>query len=216
VRADLRRRLAALRDVPLNFDPQGEHRPEDGWHVDDLCQPLPPEAPGPPEPGGSWETARRLLRDYGLADPAIVRGHYDPEAPLEQRVMLLELRWHGLRLYAGVRVGGVTDETRDVDGRPVRVWGWDYRTLRGHVEMGRLDYEVWKWLDTGEVQFRIHAYSKPARDVGPILRLGFRIVGRRAQLRFYRHACARMADLTARAGSRSGSRPGPPSARTRG
>ncbi|MCA1681991.1 MAG: DUF1990 domain-containing protein [Actinobacteria bacterium] len=34
------------------------------------------------------------------------------------------------------------DETRDVDGRTVRVWGWNYRTLQGHLEMGQMDYEV--------------------------------------------------------------------------
>ena len=57
-------------------------------------------------------------------------------------------------------------------------------------------WEVWKWLDTGAVEFRIHAFSRaaPTRDV--LVRLGLRLFARREQLRFYRHACARMRSLT--------------------
>jgi uncharacterized protein (UPF0548 family) len=79
----------------------------------------------------------------------------------------------------------------------VRRWGWNYRTLQGHLEMGQMDYEVHKWLDSGEVQFRIHAFSRPARIPNPVIRLGFRLFGRRVQRRFARHACQRMARLTA-------------------
>jgi hypothetical protein len=113
--------------------------------------------------------------------------------------MVLEARFHGLRFRLGVRVGGVTDETRDVDGRQARVWGWNYRTLRGHLEMGQMDYEVWKWFDSGEVEFRICAFSRAARLPNPIVRLGFRVFGRREQVRFARRACERMASLTAAA-----------------
>ena len=111
--------------------------------------------------------------------------------------MLLELRFWGLRFHVGVRVGGTYDETRDLDGRKGRVWGWSYRTLQGHLEMGQMDYELWKFLDTGEVEFRIHAVSRAARIPNPIVRLGFRLFGRREQVRFARRACDRMARLTA-------------------
>jgi hypothetical protein len=109
--------------------------------------------------------------------------------------MLLELRFYGLRFYVGVRVGGVRDETTDRDGGPVRAWGWNYRTLQGHLEIGQMDYEVWKWLDSGAVEFRIHAVSRAARIRNPIVRLGFYLFGRREQLRFARHSCQRMAQL---------------------
>jgi uncharacterized protein (UPF0548 family) len=79
-------------------------------------------------------------------------------------------------------------------GRPVRVWGWSYRTLRGHLEMGQMDYEVLKWLDDGSVEFRIHVVSRPARIPNPLVRLGFRLFGRREQVRFARRALARMAE----------------------
>lgn len=47
------------------------------------------------------------------------------------------------------------DETRTVHGRAVRVCGWNYRTLGGHFEMGQMNYELWKWLDNGDVAFRV-------------------------------------------------------------
>jgi len=197
-----RRALAALADKGFNFDPdQTEHfTTANGWHVDDYTQPLPPEPPGPPIPGGSFEVAQRLMEDYEFADPAIVRAVYATDSPLEHRDMLLEGRLWGLRFRFGVRVGGLIDEELATDGRPLRRWRWSYRTLQGHLEMGQMDYEVRKWLDTGEVEFRIHAFSRPAHIPNPVIRLGFRLFGRRVQRRFARHACQRMARLTAARG----------------
>jgi uncharacterized protein (UPF0548 family) len=194
-----RRALAALADKGFNFDPDQAERftTANGWHVDDYAQPLPPEPPGPPTPGGSFEVAQRLMRNYEFADPAIVRAVYATDGPLERRDMLLEGRFWGLRFHFGVRVGGLVDEELAVDGRRLRRWGWNYRTLQGHLEMGQMDYEVGKWLDSGQVEFRIHAVSRPAHIPNPVIRLGFRLFGRRVQRRFARHACRRMARLTA-------------------
>jgi uncharacterized protein (UPF0548 family) len=191
--------LEALRDKGFNFDPEQREQftTENGWKVNDYTQPLPPEPPGRPQPGGSFAVAQRLMRDYQFADPAIVRAIYQPDSPFERRDMLLEGRFYGLRFYLGVRVGGVLDEQRTVDGRPVKVWGWNYRTLQGHLEMGQMDYELWKWLDDGGVDFRIHAFSRPAHIPNPVVRLGFGVFGRWVQRRFARHACRRMALLTA-------------------
>jgi uncharacterized membrane protein/uncharacterized protein (UPF0548 family) len=193
-----RRALDELHDKGLNFDLErhGQFTPENGWRVDDYRQPLPSEPPGRPLPDGSWQAARRLIGDYAFADPSIVRAVYYPDRPLEQRDMLLEGRFLGLRFYFGCRVGGVNDQLRTIDGRQVQVWGWNYRTLQGHLEMGQMDYEVWKWLDSGTVEFRIHVVSKPARIPNPVVRLGFRVFGRAMQRRFARHACRRMAQLT--------------------
>jgi uncharacterized protein (UPF0548 family) len=146
-------------------------------------------------PGGTWERARELMLDYEFADPRIVRAVYAPDSALEGRDMLLEVRFLGLRSHFGVRVGGVVDDTCPADGREVRVWGWNYRTLQGHLEMGQMDYEVWKWLDSGEVQFRIHVVSRPARIGNPIIRWGFHLFGRRQQVKFAKRACERMARL---------------------
>jgi len=190
---DAERRLAALRERPLNFDP--DTLGEQGWERDDYRQVLPGEEPGPPEPGGSWETAAALSRGYAFADPSLVEAHYDPRVPLEQREMLLILHALGARIYAGVRVGSAGTETREREGREAQVFFWNYRTLEGHVEAGQRDFEVWKWLDSGQVEFRTHARSRPA-DANPVIRLGFRLLGRHKQVEFGRRACTRMALLT--------------------
>jgi len=203
--------LDTLHDKGPNFDVEGrdEHTPEHGWKVDHYLERLPSEPPGLPVPGGSWEAARSLMHDYEFADPSMLTAIYDAEEPLAGRDMLLEARWHGLRFDIGVRVGGVTDETRDVDGQQVRVWGWNYRTLQGHLEMGQMDYEVWKWLDDGTVEFRVHRFSRRARVGNPVVRLGLRLFGRREQVRFARRACWRMARLTAAALERPALHRGP-------
>jgi uncharacterized protein (UPF0548 family) len=191
------RRALALRAKQPNFDPAqaATFTRERGWRIDDYRQPLPAEPPGPPVANGSWETARRLMRDYEFADPAIVRAIYYDDRPLEERDMLLELHFFGLRFHAGVRVGGIRDETITSEGHDVRVWGWSYRTLQGHLEMGQMDYEVWKRLASGAVDFRIHVVSRPATIRNPFIRAGFQLFGRREQRRFARHACERMARL---------------------
>jgi uncharacterized protein (UPF0548 family) len=196
--AEACRALEELRAKGLNFSLAERDRftAETGWRFDRYLQPLPPEPPGLPVPEGSWHVARRLVRDYRLADPAIVRAVYDRDAPLDGRDMLLEVRFLGLRFYLGVRVGEVFDELREEHGRPARVWGWNYRTLEDHLEMGQQDYEVWKWVDSGDVEFRTHAFSRPAPIRNPLVRLGFHLFGRGQQTRFARHACARMARLT--------------------
>jgi uncharacterized protein (UPF0548 family) len=193
--------LIEMRARPLNFDPAAVGSPPrgGGWHVDDLAAPL---------ALGSFERARDAMRRYEVADPALVRAFYDERDPLEGRTMVLELRLRRLRFVVGVRVGAAYDERRDVDGRAVRVGGWNYRTLEGHLEMGQLAWEVWKWEDTGAVEFHIHAFSRPAPTDDLVVGLGYRLVGRRQQLRFYRRACARMAALTA-------DHPGSPPARCR-
>jgi uncharacterized protein (UPF0548 family) len=190
------RRLSAPYDAAPNFEMSALAgiAPGSGWNVDDYRQPLPPEAPGAPEPGGTWEQARELMENYEFADPRIVRAVYAPDSALEGRDMLLEVRFWGLRFHFGVRAGGVVDEVQEHGGRPVRVWGWSYRTLQGHLEMGQMDYAVWKWLDDGSVEFRIHVVSRPARIPNRLIRLGFRLFGRGQQIRFARRACQRMAE----------------------
>lgn len=190
---DIEQRLAALRGRPLNFRPETLSDP--GWEHDDFRQPLPPEQPGPPEPGGSWEAAVALSRSYAFADPSLVEARYDADVPLEQREMLLILHALGARVYAGVRINDVGEETRGENGHQAQVSFWNYRTLEGHVEAGQRDFEVWKWLDSGNVEFRTHAVSRPAES-NPIVRLGFRLLGRHKQVEFGRRACQRVVLLT--------------------
>jgi uncharacterized protein (UPF0548 family) len=206
------RALAELAGRPLNVDPEelAAALTRTGWHVDDYRRPLAPEPPGEPLAAGSFAIARRLMTDYAFADPAIVRAVFDPAGGLANRNMLLQVRFGPLRFLVGCRVGAITDETRSVGRRAVRVWGWSYGTLAGHFERGTMDFAVWKWLDDGAVEFRIHVVSRAARVGNPLVRLGFRIVGRREQVRFARRACERMGALVERELARAGA--GAPSA----
>lgn len=193
-----RRALERLQRRELNFDPADleDAGPETGWQVDDHAAELPSEPHGPPVAGGSWEVARDLIRDYRFADPTLIQAVYYPSQRFEERNMLLEGRFLGLRFLFGVRVAAVIDETRhDDEGRPVRAWGWSYRTLEGHLERGQMSFTVEKRYDTGEVLFRINAVSQVAHIPNPIVRIGFRIFGRRLQLRFAHQALARMREL---------------------
>lgn len=190
--------LDALHAQVYNYDAVHPERftAARGWRHETRCQALPGEDPGLPVPGGSWEIARDLMRDYEFADPAMVQAIYHPDAPLEGRDMLLVIRFSLLRFRVGVRVGGVFDETRTVDGRDVRVYGWNYRTLGGHFEMGQMNYELWKWTDNGDVEFRVHGVWRPGGTRNPFLIVGFRLVGRHQRERFYSAACERMLTLT--------------------
>ena len=52
-------------------------------------------------------------------------------------------------------------------------------------------WEVWKWLDTGEAQFRVHAYSRMVGSTNPFTIAGVRLFGQRERPRY----------LTSRAGA---------------
>jgi uncharacterized protein (UPF0548 family) len=180
--------LMALRQRRVNYDPARapqDGRPDGHWHVDSDDAVIGSERPGPPVPDGPWETGCVLVRQYEFAEPAIIRAAYLAGSELAGRDMLLEGRFFGLRFYLGVRITAVIDETRDGENGPERVWGWSYQTLEGHLEQGRLNYEVIKNLGTGRVTFRVSGYSRAAPIPGVVIRWGFRLFGRWTQRRFY-------------------------------
>ncbi len=190
--------VTALAARKVNFDPArvDEFVHGGGWRVDDMIERLPHEAAGPPEEGGSWQVGRRIMDSYQLADPRIVTATYAVDAPLAGRDMLLRIHFLAFRFDVAVRIGDVYEEELEIDGRPVRIFGWDYRTLEGHFEQGQMHYEIWKWLDSGDVEFHLRAVSRAARSGPFFLRTGFRLLGRPNQLRFYRQICRRMRRLT--------------------
>jgi uncharacterized protein (UPF0548 family) len=203
--------LSSLRGRGLNYDPAGapqDGRPDGHWHVDGSDIVLGREAAGAPAAGGPWELACALVAQYEFTDGRIVRAIYRPADDLLGRDMLLEGRFAWLRFYLGVRVTGVTDETRDGGRGAERVWGWSYQTLQGHLEQGRLSYEVIKNLASGRVTFRVCGYSRPAPMRSPVIRLGFALFGRRTQRRFYRSVQLRLRALV-QAGQRGAPLPRP-------
>jgi uncharacterized protein (UPF0548 family) len=178
--------LVAQRERRINFD---HTEIDDSWRHDRARARLGTEAPGPPEPDGVWQTACRLVAAYEMSDPSLIRAVYDPGAPLLGRDMLLEGRFSALRFYMGVRITAVTDERRDGSC----AWGWAYETLEGHLERGRMSYEVVKDEAFGVVDLVITAYSRGAPTLGPVTTLGWKLFGRRNQLRFYDECGRRLA-----------------------
>src|SRR4051812_3198839 len=106
------RSLAVLANRPVNLDPTEVEPPVDPsrWRVDEMIEPLPHEAPGAPEPGGSWEVAKRMMDGYQLADPRIVDGVFAPDSPLSGRDMLLKIHYGPLRFKVGARLGRARGE----------------------------------------------------------------------------------------------------------
>jgi uncharacterized protein (UPF0548 family) len=194
--------LDDLRHREVNYDPA--QAPEDGhpeghWHVDSGATLLGQEPPGDPVQGGPWEMACQLVSRYEFADERILRAVYRIDQDLLGRDMLLEGRFYRLRFYFGVRVTGVFDETRDTERGQERVWGWGYQTLQGHLEQGRINFEVIKNLKTGQIAFRVTGYSRQARITDPLVRFGFRLFGRWMQQRYYAAVQGRLYHLIQRA-----------------
>lgn len=187
-------RIDALRGLGYNFDPEQRHTftEADGWRFDEYEIALPPEAPGPPAPDGSFELAKGVIERYDFPDPDLITGLYVPDDPLPGRPMILRGRFLGFTFWFGVQIGEVIDEQRVWEEEPARVWGFNYRTLEGHFEQGEIHFEVWKGLDSGRVRFRIHAYSRTGRIRNPFYWLGFKFFGRYLQVRFAEKALERV------------------------
>jgi uncharacterized protein (UPF0548 family) len=160
-----------------------------GWHQDEVRVELGREEPGKIADDGLGSAAAELVNSYEFADPAILRAVYRYPGDLIGRNMLLVGRFLILRFAMGVRITEAHDEVRDGEHRV----GWSYQTLDGHLEQGKLTYEIAKNLGSGTVEFRIHAHSRRARIRNPLIALGFRLFGRRTQVRFYANALERLA-----------------------
>jgi uncharacterized protein (UPF0548 family) len=195
-RSDLPAEVADLESRTINFD-EREAPPHvtEGWHRDRVTIPLGTEAPGEPEPGGLVETACALVNSYEFSDPRILRAAYRHPGDLVGRNMLLEGRFLFLRFLLGVRIVAAHDERGDGPNGPERRIGWSYATLDGHLEQGKLRYEVAKELDTGRVEFRILAYSRWSPIANKLVWAGFNLFGRRTQLTWYHHAMTRLQSL---------------------
>ena len=112
--------------------------------------------------------------------------------------MVLELRALNLvSVHVGVRVVEVYDDVRTIGGRHASVFGWTYRTLEGHVERGQMAWMVFKWHDTGAVEFRVHAVSRPASIRNLVVRIGFLLLRGHERRLFLDSTERRMCELTA-------------------
>ena len=155
--------------------------------MDDVREALSSEPAGDPVPGGSWETARRIARNHDWSSPSIVEGIFDRDEPLEHRDRAADPALPPGSVFPWACAScQVYDEQRELDGRPGRVFGWNYRTLARHVESGQMDWhpgmEVSPTARRGSVPHPF-VLARPGQG-NPLLRIGFRLIGRREQLRF--------------------------------
>lgn len=196
----LARRLAeiAVMEPTVDLAKRDSYVPAQGWHVDAREAALPTERPGPPEAAGSFAAACHILEQYAFPPKRLIRGRFDPQAPLDNRAMLLTARYLWMTFELPVRVSRVIDTTRAcADGDRERAWGYSYQTLAGHLERGEITFEIVKQEATGAVAFRIHSFSQVGHIANLVYRLGFRVVGRRLQRRFAEESLRNMQLLVA-------------------
>ena len=197
--AELKAQLAHARTLPRNFPEAPEALPETpGWFHYSSEAVVGREAPGPPLAGGPFARGRIVVASYAFSDPRIVTGHFDPDAPLLGRPMLLERKALRLLHYLGGVVVGATREDEageDEAGEEETAYGFRYDTLQGHIECGSEWFLLTKAHRTGDLRFRIEAYWKPGQFPNWWSRLGFTYLGPRYQRQWHHRAHALMARL---------------------
>lgn len=187
---ELRERRTALHGRERNFtQPNNLAEEPVEWRRHRSRARIAVAAPGPPEEGGPFRRARSALDVYAFSDPGIVEAHFEPDAPLQDRRMLLELKVPLLRYLAGVVVTRVRDEVTSAG----TTFGFRYDTLEEHIERG------WEWFvlhkdhESGVITFHVSAIWLPGDFPNWWSRLGFTLVGRSYQRRWHRRAHHRMA-----------------------
>ncbi len=213
------RRLLAARPVA---DPAlaalitPEVRPAPGWTVDHTGALLGYEPPGPPLPDGRFARTRRAIIGYRFADPRITQGHFDADAPLLGRDILVDIRVPGLRVLGAVRVGAVIDDapcgtlvpltpdhgTTSAPDGPADApaagrtrFGVRMDSLSGHLLTGAEWLSITKDHRTGAVRCSIDVQWRLGRLPTWWMGLGFRLLGRQFQQRWRRQAIRRLRAL---------------------
>jgi len=191
---ELRDRLTKLASANRNFPEHPDSlRADDVWRYYRSQAQVGIEPPGPPEQGGPFRRMVPAIAAYRFSDPDIVKGHFDPEAPLLGRRMLLELKPLFLRYLCGTIVGALREESDDAH----TLWGYRYETLEGHVETGAEWFLLEKDHRTGVITFRIEAHWKPGQFPNWWSYVGFKVLAPRYQRRWHRAAQRRLAAIGA-------------------
>ena len=188
--------LAELEQRGFNYEVESYSPDDSSWRHDSYVTTVGKESPGPPEDGGLFMTAKKIITEYRFPDPRRVTGEFDPAAPLDGRNMLLNVQFLGVHVQFAVRVVEVIDREVQHEGENCLEWGYAYRTLDGHWEVGQMTFLLRKNLESGEVLFLIKAYSRPDRIPNPFHRFGFWLMGRRLQTNFARQCLKRLVKLT--------------------
>lgn len=186
---ELEERLDALDELPRSFDETEEQMTaERGWTRFSSGAIIAREVPGIPVLDGAFHRARPLVSRYEFSDPRIVTSHFDAEAPLMGRRMLLELKVLGLRYL----MGAVVDEVRDETHPERSVFGFRYSTLSGHLEMGSEWFLLEKEHATGWVRFSIEAAWRFGEMPNWWSDVGFRVLSPAYQRAWHRLSYVRL------------------------
>ncbi len=179
--------IQSLAKLDYNYDEKVYHASKDkqGWNLDKYQATLSKEPPGEPIAKGPFNAVKEVIILYKFSDPRLIRAVFDPNQDLAGRNMLLLAKFLGFHFTFGVRITSVIDEVRKNDkGDSIRLWGYSYRTLTGHFELGEIWFQVEKNLNTGEINFEVTSYSKADRIPNFFYRIGFKIFGRWLQKYF--------------------------------
>ena len=188
--------LANLKERGFNYEVESYSPDDSSWNHDSYVTTVGNESPGSPEDGGLFETAKRIVSEYRFPDPQRLTGEFDHEAPLDGRDMLLNAAFLGVNVQFAVRVVDVIDRDVQHDEGTFKEWGYAYRTLDGHWEVGQMTFLLRKNCESGEVLFLINAYSRTGHIPNPLYRFGFWLIGRKVQTDFAKRCLERLVKLT--------------------
>lgn len=170
-----------------------------GWHIQQYRDLIAQEASGHPEPQGKFNKMKEVLAQGRLVNRRLLRVYMDSQGPLLGRNLLLVTRVFGIPLRFGVRIARVFDEeVGNIDGHREHVWGYTYRSLKGHYDIGEVSFRISKDLTSGHLFFAIETCSKTSRIPQFWYRWAFRIFGPGVQRVFCLNAIRRMRRLIAR------------------
>lgn len=194
---DYRDNISQISSLDYNYDEKMYHDSKDksGWNIDKYHASIGVEPTGVPVPDGAFDRVKNAIRLYQFPDPKLITAVFDPNGPLPGRNMLMFAHFAGLTFNFGVRVTNTIDEIKSDGKSRVQTWGYSYRTLRGHFEIGEITFKVSKNLDTGEIFFDIEAYSKPEKIPNLFYRTGFRIFSRPLQKYFAKSSIRRLKEI---------------------
>jgi uncharacterized protein (UPF0548 family) len=179
----IKARLEEVKARPLNFDAAEEEMTgESGWHH------YHSEAVIAREPQGDecFKRASVALANYQFSDPGIVLAHFEPDAPLLNRRILLEIQVLGLHYLCPASVNRVRQEPN--------VFGFRYDTVEGHIERG-VEWFLLTKNQLGEIRFRIEARWRRGAFPNWWSRIGFIVLSGYYQRKWHRRAHNRLSLL---------------------
>ncbi len=180
--AELKARLERLPDTPLNFDGvEADMTVDNGWHHYFSEAVIAHQ----PDLDARFHRARVALGNYTFSKPDIVTAHFDPEAPLLARRLLLEINILGVHYLCPAVVNKVRDEPD--------AFGFRYDTLEGHIERGVEWFRITR--DGSAIRFRIEARWRRAPLPNWWSRLGFELLSGPYQRYWHRQAHRRLSLL---------------------